>query len=466
MMHDPLPGLPAVSAARTMRASRARLALPARVLSVLALLMGMSISRAEGLLDSLSVEIYALVDDSLAHIDHSLPTSDVHLFGFNSFNIPAQDQPGRTAVVSGAESMSRYGIQGSETFDNGMRMFVRLEGAFNAASGQIANNGRSVLDNATRLSTISSASAINGQAFSRAEYVGLADPHFGSLQFGRTVAFSLEQVSEYDPLHASGLYSPLGYSGAIGGGLGITENTRLDNSVRYDYTLGGFSAGVQYKFGQSDSSEAADVGTVIEGLLSYGAGPFSVALTGSKARNTPALSSKLFASDVGLRVSDSTGFMLAGKYAPTARSTVYAGFEHSDQSTPSSSRNWSTQISTYYDMPIAGLVTAKAYAASWGAAPIRSIWVGGGYDVTEKLIVQAAAYNINNGGNSHNDQYTIQQYSVLPDYKLSKNFDVYLGAMYTRYSGPYLAQYSPPALAGHNVLYGIGFRAKLSKTFH
>ena len=118
--------------------------------------------------------------------------------------------------------MSRYGIQGSELFSNGMSAFFWLEGAFNAASGQIADNGRSVLNNANTLSTISSASAINGQAFSRAEYVGLSDPRFGSIEFGRTVAFSTEQTSEFDPLHASGLYSPLGYSGTIGGGLAWT----------------------------------------------------------------------------------------------------------------------------------------------------------------------------------------------------------------------------------------------------
>ena len=159
------------------------------------------------------------MDASLAHIDHSLPSSDVHTFGFNSYNIPAQAQGARTAVVSGSESMSRYGIQGSELFSNGMSAFFRLEGAFNAASGQIADNGRSVLDNANTLSTFSSASAINGQAF------------------------STEQTSEFDPLHASGLYSPLGYSGTIGGGLGLTENTRLDNSVRCDLKVAGVRFG-------------------------------------------------------------------------------------------------------------------------------------------------------------------------------------------------------------------------------
>ena len=41
----------------------------------------------------------------------------------------------------------------------------------------------------------------------------------------------------------AGLYSPIGYSGTIGGGLGITENSRLDNSLRYDNKIGDVSFG-------------------------------------------------------------------------------------------------------------------------------------------------------------------------------------------------------------------------------
>jgi len=101
--------------------------------------------------------------------------------------------------------------------------FFKLEGAINTASGQIANNGRSVLNNANDLSTISSASSINGQAFSRAQYVGIAYPLLGPSGWDEPSRSPTEQVSEFDPLHASGLYSPIGYSGTIGGGLGITE---------------------------------------------------------------------------------------------------------------------------------------------------------------------------------------------------------------------------------------------------
>lgn len=411
--------------------------------------------------DGSSIEFYALIDESVAHIDHSLPTSDVHTFGFNSYNIPAQDQGSVTAIVSGAASMSRFGVQGRQEFGNGDAAFFRLEGAINTSSGELANNGRSVLNNANSLTTISSASAINGQLFSRAAYAGVSDPRFGSIEIGRTVAFSTEQVVEFDPLHASGLYSPIGYSGTIGGGLGITENARLDNSARYELKVGDFSFGAQYKIPQTNDSDAADVGSVLEGMIAYRSGPISVELTGSQAKNTPALSYKLFTNDVGLRVSNTTGFMLSGKYELNPALALNAGFEHTDQTVPSSANNWSTQITSYYGMPIAGLVTAKAFGSTWGAAPITVVWVGGGYKVTEALAIDVGYYNVDNGGNNHNDQYTIQQFSIMPDYKFNKHFDAYFGLMFSRYSGAYLAQYSPPTLATSNVLYGIGLRARL-----
>jgi predicted porin len=432
--------------------------------SAFALTAAAAIAGAAHAADS-SFEIYAIIDDSVAHIEHSLPTSDVHTFGFNSYNVPGQDQGSRWAVVSGAEQMSGYGLQGNELFSNGMSAFFKLEGAMNAASGQIANNGRSVLNNANSLTTISSASSINGQAFSRAEYVGIADPLFGSIELGRTIAFSTEQISEFDPLHASGLYSPIGYSGTIGGGLGITENGRFDNSIRYEDKLGPVSFGLQYKIGQTDSSEAADVGSALEGMVGYRSGPLSVELAGSETRNTPALSYKLFTNDVGLRVSNTFGFMLGGKYELSSQASVYAGVEHTDQTIPSGSNNWSTQITSYYGMPLAGLVTAKAFSSSWGDAPIRVIWAGGDYDFTEAFGVGVVYYNVNNGANSHNDQYTIQQFSIMPDYKFNKRFDVYAGLMIAHYTGPYLQQFNPISLATGNVLYGIGVRARLSKGF-
>jgi len=407
-----------------------------------------------------NVQLYGILDEGFAHIDHSLTANNQFVFSLNSYNIPAQNQQSVNALVSGGASMSRWGIQGNEDLGGGMKAFFRLEAALNLGSGQIANNGQTVLNNANSLTSISGAAAINGQLFSRAAYVGLGDATLGNLQVGRTTAFSFDQTGEFDPLHASGLYSPVGFSGQIGGGLGITENTRLDNSLKYENNLGDFGVGLQYKIGSTKSSDAADVGSVLEGMLSYQSGPLKVELTGSQVKNTPALSFKLFTNDVGLRVSDSSGFMLTAKYDVTSEFNLKAGYEHTVQSTPSSTNNWGTQITNYYGMSIAGSVTAKAFDPSWGDAPVTSAWVGEGYKFSDNLTLDAGYYNINNGGNHHNDQYTIQALSAMLDYHFTKRTDVYAGLMLTHYSGEYLVQQSPPTLASSNAIVGAGLRLK------
>jgi predicted porin len=198
-------------------------------------------------------------------------------------------------------------------------------------------------------------------------------------------------------------------------------------------------------------------------MVAYRGGPLSVKPAASETKNTPALSYKLFTNDVGLRVSNSFGFMLGGKYELTPKAAIFAGVEHTDQTIPSSSNNWSAQITSYYNMPIAGLVTAKAFASAWGDAPIGVLWAGADYRFTDNFSLSVGYYNVNNEANSHNDQYTNQQFAIMPDYKFNERFDVYAGLMIAHYTGAYLTQFSPITLATSNVLYGIGLRAKISK---
>ena len=42
------------------------------------------------------------------------------------------------------------------------------------------------------------------------------------------------------------------------------------------------------------------------------------------------------------------------------------------------------------------------------------LWVGAGYRVTDAFTVSAGYYNVDNEANSHNDQYTIQQFGIIP----------------------------------------------------
>jgi hypothetical protein len=45
--------------------------------------------------------------------------------------------------------------------------------------------------------------------------------------------------------------------------------------------------------------------------------------------------------------------------------------------------------------------------------------VGAGYRVTDAFTVSAGYYNVDNEANSHNDQYTIQQFGIIPMHSMS-----------------------------------------------
>src|SRR5208282_1684511 len=96
-------------------------------------------------------------------------------------------------------------------------------------------------------------------------------------------------------------------------------------------------------------------------------------------------------------------------------------------------------------------------------APIRVLWAGADYRFTEAFSLSVGFYNVDNIANNHNDQYTNQQFGIIPSYKLNEQFDVYAGLLIAHYTGAYLTQFTPITLATGNVLYGIGVRAKISK---
>jgi GBP family porin len=105
-------------------------------------------------------------------------------------------------------------------------------------------------------------------------YGGVSDPTWGSLDLGRTINLAADRTLQYDPLQAAVLYSPIGKAGAIGRGQGVIEHTRLDNSLRYENTVGYFRFGAQYEFAGDKSAQSAASGWV--GMLAFTRGAFSI----------------------------------------------------------------------------------------------------------------------------------------------------------------------------------------------
>jgi predicted porin len=419
-----------------------------------ALLGAAPAARAVELLDKehFAIELYGILDVGVGYLEHSYAASDVLASTVNSFNLNSAPHS-FTGLYSGGVSMSRVGIRGEAHNDAGQKVFFRLESAINVTTGVLSNNGQAIYNNINGLKTANSASAINGQLFARAAYVGLADPVWGSLELGRTVNFALDQVVQYDPVQAALLFSPLGYSGGIGGGLGATENSRLDESLRYDNHVGGVSFGAAYKFAGDKNAQSAGHGWVA--MLGYGRGPFSVEATYSEMTNAvtwPVQYSNVVKPDPNVQVENTRGYMVTAMYH-VDRGAVKIGYENETVSAPSDPN---LDIQNYY-----GLTLPKPSVNAAGQQYYSLYWIGGDYQITPAFDLAAGWYNIDTYNSPEvGKAYWASAYSLLADYSFNRAFDTYLGIMALEYSGAGLAKHAPVNAYSSNVIYGVGLRMR------
>ena len=400
--------------------------------------------------ENASVEVYGILDVGFGYLEHSWAGSDVLASTVNSYNLNSSPHS-FTGLYTGGASMSRLGLRGAFGFGTGQKVFFRLESAINVTTGVLSNNGQAIYNNIHVLHTANSASAINGQAFSRGAYVGFSDPTWGSLELGRTLNFSLEQTVQYDPLGAALLYSPIGYSGGIGGGLGATENSRLDQSVRYENKVGGVSFGAQYKFSGDKSAQSAGYGWVA--MLGYTVGGFSIEGTVSEMTNAvawPVQYSNVVPPDPNVQVENTKGYMVAATYTLGA-ATAKVGYESETVWAPS---NPNLIITSYF-----GIVLPKPSVNATGQQYLSLYWVGGDYRFTPRFDLAAGYYNIDTYNSPEvGKAYWATAYSLLVDYSFSRSFDSYIGVMAMQYSGVGLTKHAPINAYSSNAMYGIGLR--------
>lgn len=413
--------------------------------------------------------VYAVLDAGYGFLEHSYGGSSVFASTVNPYNLNSSSSS-FNGIYTGGISMSRWGVKGDMDLGNDRKAFFKLESAINVTSGQLSNNGQSIFNainnnGGKRPQSANGASAINGQLFSRAAYGGLSDPLFGSLEIGRTTNFSLDQVSEYDPVQAALLFSPLGFSGGIGGGLGATENTRLDNSLKYenklsglkygDLDLGEVDFGLQYKFPTGSSDQSA--GSAYVAMLGYSYGPFSIKGTYSQTFNTVAWAtqySNVVSPDANLQIENTQGYMLSAKYKINQDATVKTGFEFSKISAPSNTNL--TNIVSYYG------ITLPDHAVNASPDQLFEVfWIGGDYKFTEKFDLGAGFYHIDTYNKPDAGKaYIANAYSVLADYTFNKYLDTYTAVMFTKYTGEGLDKKAPIDAYSSNVMFGTGIRLK------
>ena len=180
-----------------------------------------------------------------------------------------------------------------EVLPYGWSLIGVLEAGVNPYSGMFFNGPRSLADNNARPANAFPFQTANfdgsraGQWDNSQGYLGISNPVYGALTFGRTSSLSLDVTSAYDPV-ASTAFSTLGFSAAFAG-FGTSPTARPNTAFTYRLTYQNFRAALQAQIGGYGVGNATN--GMYQGQLGLDFGSLSVDGVLSWAKDAVALSS-------------------------------------------------------------------------------------------------------------------------------------------------------------------------------
>ena len=419
------------------------------------------------------VTFYGTIDVGYAYQTNGRPlgyiVSDLEYmpFGLVTRNLTGQ---AISTVTANALEQSKIGVSIEENIGYGFQAIGRLDTGFDPMSGELSNGCKSVLLNSGipyAQQSSNSDSARCGQAFDNVAYGGLSSPLYGTLTLGRQFSLQLDTLAAYDPMALSYAFSVLGYSGAAAG-MGSTQASRWDNSVKYVYAYGPFHAAGMYTNGGEDTgifgdAYGANVGFTYRGFSLDGVWEQEHGVVNLQSAANNALLSQTLA----VNISDNEGWTVAGKYTyefgdgglkdggscgglkdaacpPPAKLTFFAGYTHTDQSNPhdpvySGDTQGGYPITVSAANPVSpdnnAFTTDKIYQFFWTGAKyeLPSGWsfTGAYYHIDQNSYVADGVRCTLGGASRSQCAGTFDQGAFLIDYAFNKHLDVYGGVTYS-----------------------------------
>lgn len=251
---------------------------------------------------------------------------------YGSFDAGIRSQEDLTATGDTARTL-KMGSNGTYNSNRiGFRGVEDLGGGMNAHFTLETgfNSGTGALDNAAN------------RLFNRSAFVGLGGA-WGSVDLGRQYSVNFKTIGAYDPFAYK-------YTGIIPlaaqGGL-----TRLDNDIQYTGAFGPVTVRAEYALGEVQGDTGA--GATVALGASFKTGPFSVGGAYTTRAN-------------GTDTADQDNWTVGGAFA-TGPFRVAAGYAEDDRD--------------------AGFATAATPATE-----TRDAWLGGSYNITPAMALQAAWY--------------------------------------------------------------------------
>lgn len=399
-----------------------------------------------------SVTLYGLIDAAYITQSHgyslnnTLPNQSYSYVGKLLAGTTAQ-----TGLANGGLSDSRLGLKGDIGVTSGVKVIFDLESGFDVTNMKLNNAAGSLAQNSGTgaNSTLSADSSVNGQIFNRAQWVGVQS-NLGKLTWGRQNDPTKDVIGEYDPVK-SDTFSPFGESGTVGGGMGSSEASRMQHSLKYaNKFANGIDVSVAYAWGDDWSTST---GNTVAGKIAYTTGNLGIAAGYSNSKDAIVAGTGTTLGTIKASAYDVDGYVLTGKYKFDNAFNMSGGYEHYERKAPSDT----LAIGSLWGYTV---TSTSTFSATQSQA-FNVYFLGGDHDFTSHLNLALGYYNTKadqEAGTATVTDYTIDTYSAVLKYAYTKSLDLYAGATSNRFGGGlYTAN---PQYATSINAYGAGARFK------
>lgn len=404
-----------------------------------------------------NIQVYGIIDVARTSINHSLPVNyelPNNFYPYSGAKITNRTTS-RTEWVNGGLQASRVGVRGDlsqfRLFDNNVKFVYAFEIGFNPLDMKLHDAAQTLADNSGTQanSSVNADSSLNGELFARQAWVGMDGGPLGRVAYGTQYNPFFEITAQYDPNSKADTFSPLGESGTVGGGGGISENARMKNSIKYGNVYetedhAKINYAVINQFGNAAGTAHGDGYTM---QLGYENSLFGVQFAYDKFSDavkagTAAAGNPLADDTISAALYNTDASLVTLKWTPTKDLKISGGWEWY-RLKPSSDQ--SIAYPHLFDQTVFGSVANSALRPGF-KQDNNLYFIGANFDFAQRvpalagLSTSAGFYEtkfdaIDGPTVSTNSEGKIDTWTMIADYRFNKRLDTYVAYTNNHFSG-------------------------------